>query len=112
SHVLTGADGDGFDEAGEGSGHRVPTRRILGAGTRVLAAGGDKVAAPLPGLVKSVAVSPGQHVAAGDLLAAMEAMKMEHALRAPRDGEVAEVAAAPGDQVAEGALLVALAPEA
>ncbi|MEM9764744.1 MAG: biotin/lipoyl-containing protein, partial [Pseudomonadota bacterium] len=76
------------------------------------AAGGDKVAAPLPGLVKSIAVNPGQHVAAGDLLAVMEAMKMEHALRAPRDGEVAEVAAAPGDQVAEGALLVALAPEA
>ncbi|MEL7171923.1 MAG: biotin/lipoyl-containing protein, partial [Pseudomonadota bacterium] len=93
-------------------GHRLILRREDPRARTEDAAGGDTVAAPLPGLVKSIAVSPGQHVAAGDLLAVMEAMKMEHALRAPRDGEVAEVAAAPGDQVAEGALLVALAPEA
>ncbi|MEM6354489.1 MAG: biotin carboxylase N-terminal domain-containing protein [Pseudomonadota bacterium] len=74
--------------------------------------GGDRIAAPLPGLVKSISVATGDTVAEGDVLAVMEAMKMEHALRAPRDGAVAEVAAAAGDQVAEGALLIALAPEA
>ncbi|MBK0398036.1 acetyl/propionyl/methylcrotonyl-CoA carboxylase subunit alpha [Limibaculum sp. M0105] len=72
--------------------------------------GGDHIAAPLPGLVKSVAVAPGDTVTAGQAVAVMEAMKMEHTLLAPRDGTVAEVAAKAGEQVAEGALLIALEP--
>ncbi|MEO0820714.1 MAG: biotin/lipoyl-containing protein, partial [Pseudomonadota bacterium] len=75
-------------------------------------AAGDSVAAPLPGLVKSLAVAPGDAVVAGQVLAVMEAMKMEHSLLAPRDGRVADVAAEPGEQVAEGTLLVTLEPEA
>jgi len=39
----------------------------------------------------------------------IEAMKMEHAVRAARDGAVSAVLVAPGDAVAEGALLVQLA---
>jgi len=74
--------------------------------------GGDHIAAPLPGLVKSVAVAPGDAVTAGQPVAVMEAMKMEHTLAAPRDGVVAEVAARAGEQVSEGALLIALEPEA
>ena len=73
--------------------------------------GGDRVAAPMTGLVKSVAATPGARVERGAALAVMEAMKMEHTLRAPRDGAVAEVLAAPGEQVAEGAVLVTLEPE-
>ena len=49
-------------------------------------------------------------VAAGDVLAVMEAMKMEHSLTAPRDGTIAEVAVDAGDQVEEGALLITLEP--
>ena len=49
------------------------------------------VAAPMPGRVVSVHVSVGQAVEAGDRLAVLEAMKMEHALLAARDGTVAEV---------------------
>jgi 3-methylcrotonyl-CoA carboxylase alpha subunit len=73
--------------------------------------GGDAVIAPMPGLVKLVAATPGAAVSRGDALMVLEAMKMEHALTAPRDGVVAEVLAAEGDQVAEGALLLTLAPE-
>ncbi|MEM6678670.1 MAG: biotin carboxylase N-terminal domain-containing protein [Pseudomonadota bacterium] len=73
---------------------------------------GDTVAAPLPGLVKEIAVAPGDAVDEGAVLAVMEAMKMEHTLRAPRDGVVASVPASAGEQVAEGALLIALEPEA
>ncbi len=73
--------------------------------------GGDSIAAPLPGIVKALNVSPGAVVAAGDVLAVMEAMKMEHSLTAPRDGTVAEVAADAGEQVKEGALLITLEPE-
>ena len=69
---------------------------------------GDSVAAPLPGLLRSVAVATGQTVAAGEVLAVMEAMKMEHSLTAPRDGRVAGILAAPGDSVAEGTVLIAL----
>ena len=74
--------------------------------------GGDSIAAPLPGIVKAGCVSPGSVVAAGDVLAVMEAMKMEHSLTAPRDGTVAEVAVRAGEQVEEGALLITLEPEA
>ncbi len=73
--------------------------------------GGDRVAAPMTGLVKSVAARPGARVERGAALAVMEAMKMEHTLRSPRDGTVAEVLVAAGEQVAEGAVLITLEPE-
>ena len=51
--------------------------------------------APMPGLLRAVDVVAGQSVQAGDRLAVLEAMKMEHSLTASRDGVVAEVLAAP-----------------
>jgi 3-methylcrotonyl-CoA carboxylase alpha subunit len=72
------------------------------------AAGAGAVEAPMPGLVKAVFVRPGDAVAAGDRLAVLEAMKMEHTLRAPRDGVVSEVLVADGAQVEAGAVLVTL----
>ena len=76
------------------------------------ATGGDRLSAPMPGLVRIVSAEPGMRVAKGDALVTMEAMKMELVLAAPRDGVVAAVPVAVGDQVAEGALLLALEPEA
>ncbi len=73
-------------------------------------AGGDSIIAPMPGLVKVVEAKPGQGVAKGDALMVLEAMKMEHTLRAPRDGVVAEVLAAAGDQVTDGTVLLSLEP--
>jgi len=75
------------------------------------AGGGDIVTAPMTGLIKTVAVTPGATVSAGAPVAVMEAMKMEHALKAPRDGTVAEVLIKPGDQVDEAALLIRLEAE-
>ncbi|MEQ6203652.1 biotin carboxylase N-terminal domain-containing protein [Sulfitobacter sp. HNIBRBA2951] len=72
---------------------------------------GNLVEAPMPGLVRDVFASVGQQVSAGDRLAVLEAMKMEHALLAARDGVVAEVLAVAGDQVEAGAALVRLEPE-
>ncbi|PKP74203.1 MAG: 3-methylcrotonyl-CoA carboxylase [Alphaproteobacteria bacterium HGW-Alphaproteobacteria-6] len=66
---------------------------------------------PMPGLVKAVFVAPGQLVTAGDRLAVLEAMKMEHTLCAARDGVVAEVMVAAGDQVEAGAALIRLEEE-
>jgi 3-methylcrotonyl-CoA carboxylase alpha subunit len=65
--------------------------------------------APMPGKVVSFAVKVGDKVKAGQSLAVMEAMKMEHTISAPKDGEVKELLYAPGDQIAEGAELLKLA---
>jgi pyruvate carboxylase len=64
------------------------------------------VAAPMPGVVSTVAVSVGQTVSAGDVLLSIEAMKMETALHAERDGEIAEVLVKTGDQIDAKDLLV------
>ncbi len=69
---------------------------------------GGNLRAPMPGKVVSLAVRAGDRVAAGQPVAVMEAMKMEHTLTAPRDGTVSEVLYGPGDQVAEGAELLRL----
>ena len=70
---------------------------------------GGRLTAPMPGKVVSFAVQAGDKVSKGQVLAVMEAMKMEHTIAAPADGVVAELLYAPGDQVAEGAELLKLA---
>ncbi|WP_141291511.1 acetyl-CoA carboxylase biotin carboxyl carrier protein subunit, partial [Ideonella azotifigens] len=70
---------------------------------------GGRLSAPMPGKVISFLVKAGDSVAAGQPLAVMEAMKMEHTLNAPRDGVVGELMFAVGDQVGEGAELLTLA---
>lgn len=79
------------------------------------AAGGaadGELLAPMHGRVLRVACAPGQRVRAGDLLVALEAMKMEHAIAAPADATVDAVEVREGVQVAPGRLLVRLRPEA
>jgi 3-methylcrotonyl-CoA carboxylase alpha subunit len=71
--------------------------------------GGDGVIkAPMHGRVLEIAVSVGDEVAAGQRLAAIEAMKMEHTLRAPFAGKVAKVSANAGQQVVEGAQIMVI----
>jgi 3-methylcrotonyl-CoA carboxylase alpha subunit len=72
---------------------------------------GGRLTAPMPGKVVSFSVNVGDKVKAGQPLAVMEAMKMEHTMAAPADGEVLELLYAPGDQVAEGAELLKLKTE-
>lgn len=55
-------------------------------------------------------VGDGDEVEEGAALVVLEAMKMEHTVRAPRPGTVAELAALPGAQVADGAVLAVIAP--
>ena len=65
-----------------------------------------QIGAPMPGLVVSVPVVPGEKVAAGQKLCTLEAMKMETTVYADRAGTVAEVLVKPGTQVEAGDLLV------
>lgn len=63
---------------------------------------------PMPGRIIQVLVVAEQAVKKGDVLVIMEAMKMEHSLRAPFDGIVLTVPHNPGDAVREGVELVTL----
>ncbi|WP_298817168.1 acetyl/propionyl/methylcrotonyl-CoA carboxylase subunit alpha [uncultured Roseibium sp.] len=72
----------------------------------------DKLVAPMPGLVKVLSASAGDTVTKDQPLLILEAMKMEHTLKAPRDGIVGEVLVAEGEQVTDGTVLLALAEEA
>jgi len=66
------------------------------------------VAAPMSGLIVTVAVAPGDKVARGQKLITLEAMKMESTVYAEREGTVAEVAVKRGTQVEAGDLLARL----
>ena len=80
------------------------------AATRASASGDDAsdLMAPMPGRVRRILVREGDRVERGAVLLALEAMKMEHAIRAPRAGVVARLRAAEGDLVEAGAELVVL----
>jgi propionyl-CoA carboxylase alpha chain len=67
------------------------------------------VLSPMPGLVVSLDVAPGQEVKTGEQLAIIEAMKMQNIIRAERDGVVKVVGAKPGDSVAADEVLVEFA---
>jgi biotin carboxyl carrier protein len=63
----------------------------------------------MPGVVVRVHVEPGDKVAPDDPLVVLEAMKMEHTVRAVEAGIVAELRVAVGDQVAGGDVVVVVA---
>ncbi len=73
---------------------------------------GDQLIAPMPGLVKVLNAKAGEAVTKDQPLVILEAMKMEHTLKAPRDGVIGEVLVAEGEQVTDGTVLLALAEEA
>jgi propionyl-CoA carboxylase alpha chain len=58
--------------------------------------------------VLHVRVQAGERVTAGQVLVVLEAMKMEHHIKAPADGRVAEVRVAEGQHVDNGTLLLVL----
>lgn len=66
--------------------------------------------APMSGLVTAIEVSPGDAVAGGQPLLSLEAMKMQHVVRAERAGAVTAVLVSPGDVVAPGDPLVFVTP--
>ncbi len=68
----------------------------------------QEIRSPMAATVLEFAVTAGQAVRSGDLLAVVEAMKMEHELRAPHDARVLALLAAPGELVGEGDALLRL----
>jgi len=80
-----------------------PRRR--GGGQGGAKASGDAVTAPMQGTIITVAVSDGDRVAAGDLVAVLEAMKMENPVTAHKDGTITGLAAEAGTPVSQGSVL-------
>ncbi|MFQ8431985.1 pyruvate carboxylase [Amaricoccus sp. W119] len=90
---------------------RVPDRKAQSsAPKRPKAEAGNPahVAAPMPGVIATVAVSAGQPVQPGDLLCTIEAMKMETGLHADKGGKVKALHVNPGAQVDAKDLLIEL----
>jgi pyruvate carboxylase len=85
-----------------------PAATVQGARAQVQDGNSSHVSAGLAGTVVAVAVRPGQVVARGETLLAIEAMKMETHIIAERDAIVAEVYVAPGDAVGPRDLLILL----
>ncbi len=61
---------------------------------------------PMPGLLLSLLVAEGDQVRAGQMLAIVEAMKMENVLRAGQDGTVAKLRAAEGDTLSADQIIL------
>lgn len=78
---------------------------------RTVGATDPELRSPMPGAVVAVHTVDGALVAAGDRIATIEAMKMEHPVMAPHDGLV-ELLVSTGDQVSRGTLLARVAPRA
>ena len=109
SYVVEVAEGGEVTAVAPGSAAAEPTAAAPAAAAPARAGKEEEpLAAPLAGNIVKVEVSPGDQVAAGDLVLILEAMKMETEVRASRDGAVVAVAVKPGDTVAVGDTLITL----
>ena len=102
--VFVWCDGETYEFQLPGAG-----LRTAGSGARRGAASerGDLVA-PMPGRVRETLVEAGDAVERGQVLLVLEAMKMEHSIRAPRDGVVRALFYRTGDLVDAGVVLAEL----
>ncbi len=83
-------------------------RAARAAAAHAHAGGSADLVAPMPGSVITVHVAAGEAVAAGDPVATLEAMKMEHVVAAPIPGRVTDLEVGPGDQVTRGQRLATI----
>lgn len=68
--------------------------------------GGAGVRAPIPGVILSIMVKPGDTVTKGQEVFVIEAMKMKNSVRSQRDGVVAEINASVGQTVPHNAVVI------
>jgi 3-methylcrotonyl-CoA carboxylase alpha subunit len=73
--------------------------------------GSGSIRAPMPGRILKLEAAAGTMVEAGARLLVMEAMKMEHVLRAPFAGRMADMLVREGDQVREGDILCTISSD-
>ena len=93
---------------GAGRGHTIGVRPRFSVPEPELP--GGAVAAPMPGKVLEIRVEVGQSVTAGQVVAVLEAMKMENHLSAAEDGVVTDVRVGVGDQIDKDTLILVIEP--
>lgn len=81
---------------------------LLNPAQAAFAAGEDALSAPLPGLILEIRVKVGDVVASGQIIAVMEAMKMENNLIAQKDGVIREIRVQKGSEVSTGDVLMVI----
>jgi biotin carboxyl carrier protein len=82
------------------------SRRTSGEAAAPGAQAGKAVYAPIPGVIESVAVQPGEAVHVGQALCILEAMKMKNVIRASREGTIARIDVVPGQHVKHNDVLM------
>lgn len=70
---------------------------------------GEEIAAPMPGNMFNILVKEGQEVRKGDVVAVLEAMKMENEIVAPVDGRVLSINVEKGQNVSLGDIILKIA---
>jgi acetyl-CoA/propionyl-CoA carboxylase, biotin carboxylase, biotin carboxyl carrier protein len=93
---------------GGGQATKRAQRRASGGGGGGVTARGDELTSPMQGTLVKYAVEEGDEVEAGDLIAVVEAMKMENHVNAHRGGTVSSLGFEPGDSVESGAVLASI----
>ncbi len=78
------------------------------AAPAVAAAAGEQVVSPMPGTIVKVNVKAGQAIKSGEVLAVLEAMKMENEIMAPHDATVVQVLTEVGTKVDTGTPIIVL----
>lgn len=106
------AERDAWEAAGEFARAEAATAPAASPAEVSVPPGGRLIEAEFAASVWQLNVRPGDEVAAGQPLLALEAMKMESRVHAPMAGVVTEILARPGDQVEAGTALLVLAPAA
>ncbi|MEU2771691.1 5-oxoprolinase/urea amidolyase family protein [Streptomyces sp. NPDC007162] len=106
------AERDAWEAAGEFARAEAATAPAAAPAEVSVPPGGRLIEAEFAASVWQLNVRPGDEVASGQPLLALEAMKMESRVHAPMAGVVTEILARPGDQVEAGTALLVLAPSA
>ena len=86
-----------------------PTPAAPAPAAAVSLAAGETVESPMPGNILSVNVNQGDKVKEGQVLAILEAMKMENEIPAPKDGTIVQVVTSKGAVVETGSPLFVIA---
>lgn len=80
----------------------------LAASAVVQSADGDKITAPMPGVILQIKKGDGEQVKKGEAILILEAMKMENEVIAPKDGVIVQIIAAKGATVNTGDILAVM----
>lgn len=87
-----------------------PVGAVVSSGASKPSGGGaGAVKSPLPGIIVDIKVKVGDEVKKGQVIAILEAMKMENNISSPMDGKVTEINVNPGDSVLEGVTILTIA---